>query len=203
MKPLFVALEGLSCTGKTTVVGEVADALGAVHLPTIPDEYRALRRRFDQVEELDARFLCFLSAICLASGEIGRQLDAGRSVVVESYLARTVAFHRGMGSSAMVYLPELRQPDVSFHLTCAPAERHQRELGRGGSRHFWDELAAKHEADILSEYRHFPLHVIDTTACAPRDVVNALLRHPLDGSCTCENPEPVAGHQDLLSALSR
>ncbi|HEY3684237.1 MAG TPA: hypothetical protein VGL93_14470 [Streptosporangiaceae bacterium] len=203
MKPLFIALEGLSCSGKTTVVGEVADALGAGHLPTIPDEYSVLRRCFDQVDELDARFLCYLSAICRASRDIGRQLDAGRSVVVESYLARTVAFHRGMGSSAMVYLPELRQPDVSFHLTCAPAERHRRELGRGGSRHFWDELAAKHEADILCEYRRFPLHQIDTTARVPRDVVDEILRHPLDGSCACEDTKPVAGHQDLLSALSR
>lgn len=203
MKPLFIALEGLSCTGKTTVVGEVADALGAVHLPTIPDEYNVLRRRFDQADELDARLFCFLSAICLTSQEVRRHLDAGHHVVVESYFARTIAFHRGMGSSAIVHLPELRRPDVSFHLMCEPQERYERELHRGAPRHFWADLATKHEADILREYRHFPLHEIDTTTRSPRAVVDALLRHPLDGSCSCENAKPVAGHQNLLSALSR
>lgn len=203
MKPLFIALEGLSCTGKTTVVGEVAHALGAVHLPTIPDEYSLLRRRFDQAYDLDARFFCFLSAICLAGQEVGRQLDAGRNVVVESYLARTVAFHRGMGSSATVHLPELRRPDVSFHLLCGRAERRERELRRSGPHNFWADLAVRHEADILREYRHFPLHEIDTTTRSPREVVDALLRHPLDGSCSCEDAKPVAGHQNLLSALSR
>lgn len=203
MSPLFVALEGLSCTGKTTVVGEVAAAIGAVHLPTIPDEYAVLRQQFHHTEQLDARFLCFLSAVCLASLNIRRQLDAGRSVVVESYLARTVAYHRGMGSSLEVRLPTLCQPDVSFHLTGPQTVRERWRQQRGGSRGLWDDLAARHETAILREYQRFPMHTIDTSASTPRQVADTLLTHPLDGSCHCEDAEPLAAHQDLLSALPR
>jgi thymidylate kinase len=200
---LFVAIEGLCCTGKTTVVRGVSTALDAVHLPTVPDDYAPLRQRLQQAEELNARFLLFMSAVSLASLNIRRHVEAGWPVVVESYVARTVAFHRGMGASAQVVLPDLLLPDVSFQLTCERSERHRRRQRRGGHRHYWDRWAEACEAAILREYRRFAMHLIDTTHLSPSGVVTAILHHPLDGSCTCEDTQPLARHQDLLSAIPR
>jgi thymidylate kinase len=193
-KPLFVAIEGLSCTDKSTAAQGLSTALGAALLPTVPDEYGPLRQRLHRPEELDARFLLFMSAISLASLDVGRHLHAGLPVVVESYIARTVAFHRGMGASARIVLPELLRPDVTFELTCEAAERRRRWRQRGGHRHSWDLQAERCEAAILREYRHFAMHRIDTTHLSPPEVVAAISCHPLDGSCSCENTQPLAGH---------
>lgn len=203
MKPVLVAMEGLCCTGKTTTAGHLADAIGAIQAPTVPDAYTEVRRRFRSVDELDARFLCFLSAVALADCRIRRHLDAGSSVVVESHMARTIAYHRGMGSRADVRLPGLRMPDITYRLTCAADERDRRTRLRGGPRDLWDTLAAGHEAAIIGEYRRFPAHIIDTTARTPRQVVDAVLHHQIDGGCRCDHPQSLAGHQNLLSAVPR
>ena len=202
-KPLFIAIEGLSCTGKTTAAQRLSTALDAVLLPTVPDEYAPLRRRLHRPEELDARFLLFMSAVSLASLAIRRRLQAGRTVVVESYVARTVAFHRGMGASVQIAVPGVLMPDVTFELACEATERHRRWKQRGGYRHSWDLQAERCEAAILDEYRQFAMHRVDTRRLSPTEVIAAILRHPLDGSCRCENTQPLAGHQDLLSALPR
>lgn len=199
--PLFITVEGLACTGKTTVANLLADRPRAVNLPAVPPEYAHLRSRFRAREHLDARHLFFLSAIAFAGGQIRGHLAAGRLVVVESYLARTVAFHRGMGSTVEVSLHDLPRPDVAFRLTCDPRVRAQRQWQRGGPRHYWDLLAEDHIAGIQREYRRFPAHVIDTTDAEPTDVVQHIIKHRIDGGCACEDGQSLAGHQNLLSAL--
>jgi thymidylate kinase len=200
---MFIALEGLSGTGKTTIARSLAEVLRAVQVPTVPDEYKILRNYFEAPEQLDARFLFFLSAICEAGLEVRRHALSGRHVVVESYLARTIAFHRGMGSAVTVELPGLLRPDVTFHLICTGIERQRRRSRRGGDRHLWDQLARARAASIAREYRRFPMHLVETTELSPTGVVHAILRHPLNGGCDCENGQHVAGHPNLLSAVPR
>jgi thymidylate kinase len=200
-RPLFMAIEGLSCTGKTSVVRQLAPMLGAVQPPTVPSEYTALRQRFNRQEELNARFLLFLSAISLASLEIQRHLQAGSHVAVESYVGRTTAFHKGMGASVQITLPDLLRPDVTYFLICDMPERARRQRERGGVRHYWDIHAENCQSAILREYKCFDMHVIDTTRRQVDEVVASIIRHPLDGSCTCENTQPVAGYPNLLSIV--
>ncbi|MGH3320505.1 MAG: hypothetical protein ACRDN9_10045 [Streptosporangiaceae bacterium] len=197
---MFITVEGLACTGKTTVADLLASRLGAVHLPTVPPEYACLRNCFRVHEHLDARYLFFLSAVSLAATRIRRHLTDGRSVVAESYLARTVAFHRGMGSHVRVELQGLPRPDLTFRLVCNGRERGRR-LRQRGTRHNWDVLAEEHAVDIEREYRRSPAHVIDTTAVEPSDAVQRILVHRLDGGCTCEDGQSLERHQDLLSAF--
>lgn len=201
MRPLFIALEGLNAAGKTTAATLLSRLDGIERMPSVPAEYTTLRRRFTGRDQVDARSLYFLSAISMAGTRILHQLDAGQHVVADSYYARAVAFHRGMGSSVSVSVPGLLMPDVTFRLICSPAIRAQRQCARGGSRDEWDDLAEAHAREIEREYHGFPTHVIDTTELTPRQVTIALLRHRLDGECSCENAQPVARHSDLLSAL--
>lgn len=197
---MFIALEGLSGTGKTTVHKLLSEAIGAISAPSVPAEYAELRACFARREDLDSRFLYFLSAITRASQQIHDQLDAGYHVVVESYLARAVAFHRGMGSRIQVELPDLLQPDVTFQLYCENGERRRRIRDRGIFAPPWDVLAEANAAAITAEYCRFPRHDLDTTSLAPPEVVKALLVHPLDGSCHCADSQPL-GHQDLFSTV--
>jgi thymidylate kinase len=201
MRPLLIAIEGLNAAGKTTTATLLSQLDGIVRMPSVPSEYTMLRRQFTGRDQIDARFLCFLSAVSMAGTRIRHRLDAGQHVVADSYYARAVAFHRGMGSSVSVSIPGLLMPDVMFRLICSPAVRAQRQRTRGGSRDEWDDLAEAHAGDIEREYRGFPAHVIDTTELTPQQVTTALLRHRLDGECSCEDTQPVAGHPDILSAL--
>lgn len=201
MRPLFIALEGLNAVGKTTAATLLSRFDGIVRMPSVPAEYTPLRRQFTGRTELDARFLYFLSAVSMAGARIRHQLDAGQHVVADSYYARAVSFHRGMGSAVTVSIPGLPMPDVTFRLTCSALGRAQRQRDRGGNRDEWDVLTEAHAEDIEREYRAFPAHVINTTELAPGQVTASLLRHPLDGECDCENTQPVAGYPDLLSAL--
>lgn len=201
--PIFVTIEGLSCTGKSTVCGMLANTLDASTMPTVPDEYALLRKRLASRDLLDARFLLFMSAVVMASTAIQKELASGRHVVAESYIARTIAFHRGMGSSVEIRIPDLLQPDVSFYLICDESVRADRARRRGGVRHYWDRLAEAHTSEIVQKYGKFTHHVVDTTTLTPEAVVRQMAIHPLDGSCSCENGQRLAGYPDLLSTLSQ
>src|SRR5712691_5819970 len=104
---------------------------------------------------------------------------------------------------AVVAMPGLLLPDVTFHLVCETSERRRRLWARGGDRHCWDSLAEAHEANILAAYRQFGMHTVDTTKIPLPAVVDAVLRHPLDGSCRCADVQPVGSYQNLLSVVPR
>jgi thymidylate kinase len=202
---LFVTIEGLSAAGKTTLVPMLAVALGATEMHAIPGCYRGMRASFDDLRLIDARFLYFLSAVCHASVGIERAVADGRHVVVESFLARTVAFHRGMGARLNPDLSAVAvTPDVSFHLVCGDGVRRARLAARAERYDsLWDGRAEQVSHRILDEYSRFPMHVIDTTTRGPAAVVDDILLHPLDGGCACADGKPLAGHPDLLSAVPR
>jgi thymidylate kinase len=199
---MFVALEGLSGVGKSTVVGPLADALGAICVPTVPMHFGRDRNYFVKAEQREARFLYFMSAVSLAALEVRARLETEQPVVVESYFARTLAFHRGMGCHFPVATPSTAPtPDATFYLTCSEAERLRRLASRRKPRTLWDHLAEQRVEAIDREYRAFPMHVIDTTSLTPNDVVTAILTHSTNGRCNCANPQRLAGHPNLLSAV--
>jgi thymidylate kinase len=202
---LFVTLEGLSGVGKTTLAPMVADALGAKEMGAVPPAYGGTRASFDDPSLIEARYLYFLSAICRASIEVQTELRRGTDIVVESFLARTVAFHRGMGAKVTADLSAVvATPDVSFHLLCADLVR-RRRLAERPERldSLWDARAERVADRILDEYAHFPMHVIDTTTRGPAAVLDEILSHRLDGGCSCADGESLVGYPDLLSAVSR
>lgn len=201
---MFVTLEGLSGVGKSTVARLLADALDACWMPTVPIGFGRDRSYFTDTYQLNARFWYFMAAVSLAAPRIRRVLDLGHDVVAESYFARTIAFHRGMGSPLDISVPSYAAvPDATFRLTCGGAERQRRLAGRSKPRTTWDRLAEERADEIEQEYQRFPMHLIDTTAVAPDDVVAQILSHPLDGRCQCANAQCVAGDPDLLSAVRR
>src|SRR5690349_12345096 len=97
-RPLFEALEGLRGTGKSTVAPLLAAARGAVLVPTVPPFYQHLRRQVDRRGSVEARLCFYLSALFTTVEEIRHHLAAGTPVVVESYFARCLVYHRAFGA---------------------------------------------------------------------------------------------------------
>jgi thymidylate kinase len=163
---MFITLEGLHGVGKSTVADMLANHLqGAILIPTIPFELQAARRFVDSSADVNARYLFYLSAVSIASDRVRALSGAGRIVIAESFIHRTVAFHAGMGASARVDLASLQMPapDLSFYLHCDDSVRGLRLLGRNVATNRWRALAEMRAPDIADAYAAFPLVRVDTT----------------------------------------
>jgi thymidylate kinase len=163
---MFITLEGLHGVGKSTVADMLADRLqGAVLIPTIPSELQTARRFVDSSADVNARYLFYLSAVSIAADRVRALSEAGRIVIAESFIHRTVAFHAGMGASARVDLPSLQVPvpDLSFYLHCHDTFRRRRLLGRKAATNRWQALAEVRAPDIADAYAAFPFIRVDTT----------------------------------------
>lgn len=180
MKAQFVSLEGLSGVGKSTISRMLAETMCAELVGTIPYTFSDLRKVLDRsnMTSIHARFLFYLAAVLEGEKSIRTILQSGKNVVVESYLYRTIAFHRGMGSDIDISIPEsILLPDVIFHLVCEEGERQQRRRMRQKQETYWDRLAEQNTKNILREYHRFQMKVIDTTYLEPEVVVNEIISH--------------------------
>jgi thymidylate kinase len=175
-RPRFVSIEGLRGAGKSTVVEGVAHRLGAETVATVSDRYSSIRSSFDGLEAINARYLMFASAVADASVEIEKRIQAGRSVVVESYMGRTTAFHRGMGATVdVVWGDEIVRPDLTIFLAVSEEVRRARLARRSKAPTIWDECAEASSAAILREYEAWPAVAIDTTALSEAEVIEAII----------------------------
>lgn len=198
--PLFESLEGLRGTGKSTIAPLLAQARGAVLVPTVPASFQALRQQVDRRTNVDARMCFYLSALFTAADEIQHHLDAGTSVVVESYFARCLANHRALGARLDVTLPANLPQPTTYQLTCVEDERQRRLLTRDKPISPWDVLSEAVPDRINAAYARFPMRRIDTTDLAPEQVVTTILTTDTEGACR-GNAEPVGAHPHLLPAI--
>ena len=180
---MFIVLEGLHGVGKSTVACKLANDINADLVPTVGEPFNRVRRAVDQGSSLEWRHAVYAVAVLDAAGRIAEMLATGRTVVAESWLYRTMAFHRGMGSELALPMTgvDIPLPDKGFLLTCDECER-QRRLGeRSRSRSSapirrrrrcakWRSLAESKRKQIEDEYRRFDLERVDATPCVEQVV---------------------------------
>lgn len=115
-------------------------------------------------EDLDARYLLFLSVVLHTSNRVAAARKRGRPVVVDGYVERTKAYHLGMGATLSVDVDHiLEKPTISILLTCGEKERQRRIAERGRPRDLWDALADRAASVIMNYYRNCGFPVVDTT----------------------------------------
>ncbi|MGW4273784.1 hypothetical protein ACWEGQ_15790 [Streptomyces seoulensis] len=153
----------------------LAEARGAILIPTVPSLYQALRFEVDLRESAEARLCFYLSALFTATEEIRYHLAAGASVVVESYFARCLTNHHAFGARLSVRLPPGLPQPITYHLLCTEDERKRRLRQRTKPVSRWDRLGEEAAERIMSAYERFPMHRVDTTNLTPDQVVQAIL----------------------------
>jgi thymidylate kinase len=178
---VFVALEGLRGSGKSTIAPMLAQAIGAEQVATFPAEYTEARAFLDwRSHDPDARAHLFVSALLVTAERVRAIMEIGSSVVIDSFTQRTVVTHRAFGAAMDLILPKDLPSPITFHLECSADERQARIRGRDKLTTWWDELADDLADRIEQEYATFPGHRIDTTNQRPEQTVQTImtiLRH--------------------------
>ncbi|MFM2152160.1 MAG: hypothetical protein RL199_595 [Pseudomonadota bacterium] len=133
--PVFVVVEGLDGTGKSTVASLLARTLGARHLSTPARELRGARAAFDERYAGNglASQLFYAAAVVDASRRARSSLAHGRSIVVDRYWASTCAYDvTRPGAVDLSLIEQALQPaDVTLFLTVDREERRRRLAARG------------------------------------------------------------------------
>lgn len=170
MKYPFIALEGLSAVGKTTIGKLIASMTGATFYKTPASIFGQVRPLVDQQATLAARFFFYLAGIAQSSLEI-EALCVNGPVVCDRYLHTTVCYHEAMGVPAKMLSKEIesviKMPDFSFLLTCEDNERIRRLYNRGLSYNDTIERSSGIEAQFLEEYEKMGMIKIDNSSNDP------------------------------------
>jgi thymidylate kinase len=187
-KNLFIVIEGLDATGKSTLVSNLAAALNAKLLSCPPCIEASelvdgdLREHFDKRPPSVRR--AYYRATNLIASELAVSTLTDQHVVMDRYWTSTVSFS-AMDDGNQIsqwegkYPLAIRPPDVLILLTVDENNRNKRMVGRGEPT--TDEeynLASdtKRRESVIAAYRSFSPIEIDTSNLNPEEVLQAALR---------------------------
>lgn len=139
---LFIVIEGIDGTGKSSVAPRVASLLAsrgieAVSCSTPMGIFESLRASFDVSSDSVAHYFYYLASVLHASAHI-RELLADKSVVCDRYIYSTQAYHAVRGVEVLdIDGLGIKLPDAAFFLTATDDIRRTRLLARAKTQP-WD-----------------------------------------------------------------
>ncbi len=176
---MFLALEGVDCTGKSTVAQLLARSLDAVPYATPPRVIADRRELIDRDASPLDHYRFYLSGNRIASDEISELLSVGQCVVCDRYWLTTLVYHQVMGVSTRYEdFADLRQPAVTVLLTVSSQVQAERFLARGMSA--GDRRMLNDQQRLAEAYReHVPLTgrylLVDTDYMNPMEVASHII----------------------------
>jgi thymidylate kinase len=128
---MFIVLEGIDCSGKSSVTETLANKLGGVAYATPPEKYRSLRKKIDFESNLGSHYEFYRQAVIEASTEISQMLATGTLVVCDRYWLSTLVYHRAGGMIIdQKEFAQIVQPDLTVFLVVSPETQKKREDSR-------------------------------------------------------------------------
>ncbi len=175
---MFITIEGLSGSGKTTVATLLAERLGAYYYKTPASMFVPIRSTVDAMATPFARYLYYYAGIVQASAEIVEALSQ-RPVVCDKFVATMLAYSRAAGVEVSTPSPEvIRAPDVSFLLEVQETVRMTRLNARGPiTPEHASFLAMEQTCNVIMQYRQLNLVAVDNSEADVKASVGYILRH--------------------------
>jgi dTMP kinase len=174
-RPIFIVVEGLDGSGKSTCAAQLAEHIGAEHMTTPSPGVR--RFRDDLIEGFgssqEAKQLFYLATVFAASDEVSALLQRGRSVVLDRYFLSTQAYAAFRGSRlAIDDVQRLLKPaDVTFYMDTPLATRVARLQRRGTSAADLETITAEADDRLRAEHlRRAHIAVVGRFVRVPGDV---------------------------------
>ncbi len=126
---MFIVIEGLDGSGKSTVSNHLAEKLNAKLLTTPGAGFKEVRKQLDTLFEHNtkARQLFYMATVLNVASEAQRLIDSGQNVVVDRYWLSTQVYHHWMSNGQCYTLDEVESellaPDLTVYLDLPVDER--------------------------------------------------------------------------------
>lgn len=176
---MFIVIEGIDCSGKTTISKILAEQRGAILYRTPPNNIIAKRDEVDAKASPIEHYHFYLEGIHTASKEIWEFMASGKDVVCDRYWLSTFAYHVVMGVSVSLDdFVGITQPDLTVLLLVSNDVQVKRFLERGMST--GDRRMINRQLELAKEYKKaitkltIPQLIINTDLPCPTEIVNKI-----------------------------
>ena len=181
LKSLFIVIEGVDGSGKTSVGKILAERLRAVYYKTPSGLWQKYRRIVENKNPL-LRFTYYLFATICSSFEISGILKK-KSVVCDRYIYSTWCHHFVYGCRFLKLMPvhsfPVKKPDLIFYLSVSDNERERRiSMRKGNTEKDKDSLTLMEIQKNFSKISN--MKKIDTTNCKVSEVVEKIYSEVLN-----------------------
>jgi dTMP kinase len=178
---LFVVIEALDGVGKTTLVRDLAVALGGLALDTPGEQIRPIRSAvLDALGDDQVARCLFYAATVIAQGRRARELaDRGATVVMDRYWGSTISYARARGVAVDLSTigGSAAAPDATVLVTLDETERVGRLIGRGDMTPADVEtLDSAFRATVLRHLREVANVEVDITGADRKEAVARVCR---------------------------
>lgn len=163
---MFIVIEGLDGTGKSTTAKALAKELGGIALNTPLDKFKGVRPQLEEIyaEESYGRQLFYASTAISSSKQVELELMRNPAVILDRYWLSTQVYHSWRTKGAHFKLPEveamLLKPDLTVYLELSLEDRIKRLNGRGDNteedRQTTDLIANQQLNDLYHAHRDSP-----------------------------------------------
>lgn len=176
---MFIEIEGIDASGKTTVSKLLAGQMEAVLYKTPPKQLVSKRDEIDANASPKEHYLFYLNGVQIASKEIWDMVASGKNVVCDRYWLSTYVYHVVMGLAVDINdFANITKPDLTILLLVSSDIQMKRFLDRGMS--IGDRRMINRQADLAREYKRalaffeIPQLVIDTDHDCPAEIVEKI-----------------------------
>jgi dTMP kinase len=163
---MFIVIEGLDGTGKSTTAKALAKELGGIALNTPLDKFKGVRPQLEDIyaEESYGRQLFYASTAISSSIKVEKELAKAPVVVLDRYWLSTQVYHSWRTEGAHFKLLEVEEmllkPDLTVYLELSLEERIKRLGGRDDNteedRQTTDLVANQRLNDLYHAHRNSP-----------------------------------------------
>lgn len=178
---MFIALEGVDGSGKSTLCAALAEKLDAIPYSTPPKKYLAFREQVDKNASKEEHYRFYRDGIYDASNEIDAIITRNNKVVSDRYWLSTYTYHQVMGVAvSMDDFRHIIMPTMTIILSLNNNVQIGRMLRRGmtvGDRRMLDqqqEIAMAFYQNVLKS--DTPFLMIDTHHFSPKECVEIIVK---------------------------